>query len=1563
MKKTNFLLICIMLLSLSITSQAAVNKHILVGYWHNFNNGAANGLKLSQVDNSWDVINLSFAEPTSPTSGDLRYNPTADGIYSSEAEFKADVQAIQANGKKVILSIGGELGQVRLETTAARDKFIQTAGDIIQKYGLDGLDVDFEGNSLSLDANDYNFKNPTTPVVVNLIYALKALKTRFGADFMLTMAPETFFVQLGYSFYGSLCWGCDSRAGAYLPVIYAMRNDLNWLQVQYYNSGAIQSPEGLQQSGGEDFIVNLANMLLTGFEVDDPQNKVAESLFFPALRADQVVLGVPVGPGSAGSGVLTPEQYKSVFNKLRAKGHSNLRGLMTWSINWDVQNGKSWSSTLRPYINGLNGAVADTQAPTNPTNVKGTASSTSIALSWTKSTDNVGVTGYNIYVNGTKNGTSTSTSYTATNLTAKTAYSLSVEAYDGAGNKSAKASINVTTLAEGTGGNPGDGGGDTGSCDAPAYNPAKAYNVHGEEPGVQVSHNGKIYKLAAGQWAPVGAGPGSAWDYLWEFVKDCGTTGDTGGGDDNGDGNDNGGGDHTLTSCLKRHLVIGYWHNFNNGAADGLKLTEIADGYDFINVSFGETDFSDRAVITFVLDNSIYANDAAFIADIRAVQNQGKKVNLSLGGQNGIIHVNNNSDKAKFVNSVISIIDKYGFDGLDIDFEGPSAGGTSPSFDNPNTEAQLMIDGIREICDHYGDSFILTMAPETAYVQFGINQAQAPAYLTLIHNLRDKLTVLHVQHYNTGGSNDLYGNIANPGSADYHVAMAEMMLQGFPSCGKTFPALREDQVAFGVPATTSAAGSGYVAMAEVKKALKYLLTGEKSAGMNYTLKKPGGYPKFRGLMTWSVNWDKVNNNELANTFSAYFNSLGNPLEGDCGGGVTDTEAPTVPKNVSGNATSSSAISVSWSASSDNIAVRGYNIYVNGTKNGSSTTTSYNITGLAANTSYNIQVDAYDAAANKSAKSSGISVKTQEATGGDDNGDGGDNGGDTSECSAPAWDPTKNYQIPEEIVSYQGKEYKCITWWSTAGAAPDVTPAQWTFVKNCGTTGGDGDGNDGGGNDTGIDYENGKKFVVYFPNWGTYNAAHLSASVDMIPWSKVTHINHAFFTVSSGFQMVSMDEFADYDKSYAHSEGWDSADRLAGHMGEYKYFKSQYPNVKLLISVGGWTRGEHFHAMALTSQGRTTFINSIIAFLNKYPFVDGIDLDWEYPGVNRPADPNDSADKGCPGGPEDKVNFTLLLKEIRQAYNANGFSKKLLTIAASLNQETIGVGPSPADYHQYLDFINIMSYDVHGAFERVTNHHSPLYANPNDPSELQLVKETFNAHAAGEFFSSFGIPKSKLTIGSPWYSRGWGGVSAGPNGDGLFQPATGYERGSWDDPTTPAPGGQYPWFHLKELETTPGWIKKYDNISKAAYLFNPSTGVFLTYEDEQSLTAKCDYINEKGYGGLIVWEITGDALNDGAPLTTLVYNKLLKDKGIGVGVDVKTTASISTVYPNPASDYLNIQLSKDALVSIYDMSGKTVFNSTLEQGDNVINVGGYLKGLYLIKIMSKDVSTIEKVMIK
>jgi chitinase len=318
--------------------------HALVGYLHaSFANGSGY-TRMADVPDSWDVIDLAFGEPTSVTSGDIRFTRcpvTACPNVESDADFKAAIKAKQAAGKKVLISIGGQNGQVQLSTTGARDMFVASVSKIIDEYGLDGLDIDFEGHSLSLNADDTDFRNPKTPVIVNLISALKTLKARYGDDFVLTMAPETFFVQNGYQFYGTGKWGGqDPRCGAYLPVIHALRDDLTLLHVQDYNSGPVMGLDNQYHSmGGADFHIAMTDMLLTGFPVAGDANSV-----FPPLRPDQVAIGMPAS-ANAGNGHVSPAEATKALNCLTRKTDCGsyathgtwpgLRGLMTWSINWD----------------------------------------------------------------------------------------------------------------------------------------------------------------------------------------------------------------------------------------------------------------------------------------------------------------------------------------------------------------------------------------------------------------------------------------------------------------------------------------------------------------------------------------------------------------------------------------------------------------------------------------------------------------------------------------------------------------------------------------------------------------------------------------------------------------------------------------------------------------------------------------------------------------------------------------------------------------------------------------------------------------------------------------------------------------------------------------------------------------------------------------------------------------------------------------------------------------------------------------------------------------------------
>ncbi|HZE37948.1 MAG TPA: chitinase [Stackebrandtia sp.] len=341
-------------------ARADLPRHALVGYLHaSFANGSGY-MRMSDVPDDWDVIDLAFGEPTSATSGEIQFNRCPQSEcpdVESDDEFAAAIKAKQQAGKKVLLSIGGANGQVQLTTTAARDAFVDSVSGIIDKYGLDGLDVDFEGHSLYLDSGDTDLQHPTTPVIVNLIDALKTLKSRYGDSFVLSMAPETFFVQVGYQYYGG-GGGADNRTGAFLPVIDALRDALTVLHVQDYNSGPVMGLDGQYHNmGNADFHIAMTDMLKAGFPVADTGHT------FAGLRDDQIAVGLPAAT-SAGNGYTSPDDVHTALNclvkeqdcggyTLRGGASPALRGLMTWSINWDHYYNWEFANSHRPYLDGL----------------------------------------------------------------------------------------------------------------------------------------------------------------------------------------------------------------------------------------------------------------------------------------------------------------------------------------------------------------------------------------------------------------------------------------------------------------------------------------------------------------------------------------------------------------------------------------------------------------------------------------------------------------------------------------------------------------------------------------------------------------------------------------------------------------------------------------------------------------------------------------------------------------------------------------------------------------------------------------------------------------------------------------------------------------------------------------------------------------------------------------------------------------------------------------------------------------------------------------------------------
>ncbi len=327
-------------------------KRLLVGYWHNFDNNST-VVKLRDVSDKWDVINVSFAIPTVLGGSNMTFTPDP-AIYSSVQEFKNDVALLKSRGKKVLISMGGATGAVDVSSPSDAQEFSSSMINIIREYGFSGMDIDFEGSSVSL-AGDTDFRNPVGPKVVNLISAFRSILSQFGSDFVLSMAPETLFVQGGISGYGG-------AAGAYLPIIYALRNDLDYIHVQHYNTGSMTALDGQNYSQGTaDFQVAMAEMLLNGFPVRGGGGD------FPALRPDQVAIGLPANSAAAPNGGFTPasEVHKALdyiikgqsfggrYTLRNPSGYANFRGLMTWSINWDIVANFGFSNPHRAYLDAL----------------------------------------------------------------------------------------------------------------------------------------------------------------------------------------------------------------------------------------------------------------------------------------------------------------------------------------------------------------------------------------------------------------------------------------------------------------------------------------------------------------------------------------------------------------------------------------------------------------------------------------------------------------------------------------------------------------------------------------------------------------------------------------------------------------------------------------------------------------------------------------------------------------------------------------------------------------------------------------------------------------------------------------------------------------------------------------------------------------------------------------------------------------------------------------------------------------------------------------------------------
>lgn len=324
--------------------------------------------------------------------------------------------------------------------------------------------------------------------------------------------------------------------------------------------------------------------------------------------------------------------------------------------------------------------------------------------------------------------------------------------------------------------------------------------------------------------------------------------------------------------------LIGYWHNWNTAQAPYIHLDEIDYRYNIVCVAFGMPANYDDMTIKFVPE---VVSKTTFINKMRKLQDSGKVVLLSIGGATTLIDLFDSLRKEQFINSVTDLLIDYGFDGIDIDIEhGNSILITGGTISNPSNASQVfLIDAIKQIMKNYRNTFskkmILTMAPETAFVQGGQSGFGSiwGGYLPIIHAFRDSIDILQVQLYNSGTMYGIDGKIYSQGTSDFIIAMTEAVVRGFNTNGGFFYGISENKVAISLPACTQAAGGGYVDSAKITAAVNYIL-GKGDKPGEYTLLSK--YENLAGLMTWSINWDRVETcngkYSFANTWQSLFNS-------------------------------------------------------------------------------------------------------------------------------------------------------------------------------------------------------------------------------------------------------------------------------------------------------------------------------------------------------------------------------------------------------------------------------------------------------------------------------------------------------------------------------------------------------------------------------------------------------------------------------------------------------------------------------------------------------------------
>lgn len=294
-------------------------------------------------------------------------------------------------------------------------------------------------------------------------------------------------------------------------------------------------------------------------------------------------------------------------------------------------------------------------------------------------------------------------------------------------------------------------------------------------------------------------------------------------------------------------------------------------------------------------------------------------------------------------------------------------------------------------------------------------------------------------------------------------------------------------------------------------------------------------------------------------------------------------------------------------------------------------------------------------------------------------------------------------------------------------------------------------------------------------------------------------------------------------------------------------RKNHPNLKVMVACGGWTGSKGFSDMAMTDEGRKKFVESALKFIKEYD-IDGLDIDWEYPGL--PGDNN-------PYHPADKENFTKLMCELKTGMN--NICDYLVLSWASAGWEMAYDFIELDKVMQCANYINVMSYDLAGGGDPYTSHHTNLGLITMEdiqdtPAAAKMIEEgdltkPFSTEKMVNFLLDKGVDPVKIVIGSNFSGRAWQGVPHENNG--LYQLNRGRAR------------LRATYSVIREsMEDKNGFVRYWDQVAKAPYLYNAKDSLFITYDDTLSVRLKTKYAAEKGLGGIMFWQLGADAPEDG-----------------------------------------------------------------------------------------------------